>query len=231
MCNKYKYSYERTPDYCYEDSDVLINKENIKDKTLLDIFEREIVSLNQLELNRTPIKGNFDFKHLKDIHKFLFQDIYYWAGDIRTVSIAKTDLFCLPQYIDSFANDIFTKLKKEGYYMQYHISSKINNLVELFCDINALHPFREGNGRAQREYIECLAKVIGIDLDLSPIHQDDMIIASHEANNGDNKKMHKLFIDHYTELTIDEQISAIHAIVLDIDLIDNFEQILQSGKE
>lgn len=231
MNNKYKYSYESTPDYCYPNTDILINKENIKDGILLDQFEREIVSLNQLYLESTPVKGNFDLIHLKDIHKFLFHEIYYWAGDLRTVAIAKTDMFCLPQYIESYAEDIFTKLEYENYYLKYNTETKVKKLVELFSDINAMHPFREGNGRTQREFIECLAKVIGIDLDLSQISQDDMIIASHEANNGNTSKMHRCFVENYKDLSIDEQLDAIHMIISNQKVIDELEHILQPNQK
>ena len=109
--------------------------------------ERELVSLRIYELNEKPLKGNFDFKYLRNIHKYLFQDVYRWAGDIRDCNIAKQDLFCLAEYIESFANDIFNRLKTDKYYVNYDYETTLNKLVELFADINALHPFREGNGR------------------------------------------------------------------------------------
>ena len=66
-----------------------------------------MVALRVYELNEKPLKGNFDFKHLKDIHKYLFQDIYSWSGEIRKCNIAKKDLFCLKEHIETFGNDIF----------------------------------------------------------------------------------------------------------------------------
>ena len=193
MDNKYKYTYERTADYCYKDTDVLINKLNItNDKDLFDA-ERELVSLRTYELNETPLKGNFDFQYLKNIHKYLFQDVYRWAGDIRSCNIAKQDLFCLKEFIESFGNEIFNKLKKEKYYMDYDNETTLDKLVELFADINALHPFREGNGRSQRVFIESLAKINGIYLDLTNVSKDDMIIASHDSINGNYKKLKDMF--------------------------------------
>ena len=114
MDKKYKYTYEKTANYCYKDSDVLINKLNITNEKDLYDAERGLVALRTAQLNEEAIKGYFDFNHLKSIHKFLFQDIYRWAGDIRNCNIAKQDLFCLCEYIDSFANDIFSKLKKRS---------------------------------------------------------------------------------------------------------------------
>jgi len=93
MDNKYKYTYEKTADYCYKGTDVLINKLNITNDEDLFNAERELVSLRTYEINEKPLKGDMDFKYLKDIHKYLFQDIYRWAGDIRNCNIAKKDLF------------------------------------------------------------------------------------------------------------------------------------------
>ncbi len=193
MDNKYKYSYERTADYCYNDTDVLINKLNITNDEDLFNAERELVSLRTYELNETPLKGNFDFQYLKDIHKYLFQDVYRWAGDIRNCNIAKQDLFCLIEHIEAFGNEIFNKLKKEKYFVDYDNETTLEKLVELFADINALHPFREGNGRSQRVFIESLAKINGVYLDLTTVSKEDMIIASHDSINGNYKKLKEMF--------------------------------------
>ena len=76
MDNKYKYTYKRTSNYCYKGTDVLINKLNITNDKDLFNAERELVSLRTYELNENPLKGSFDFKYLKNIHKYLFQDVY-----------------------------------------------------------------------------------------------------------------------------------------------------------
>lgn len=162
------------------------------------------------------MKGNFDFKHLKDIHKYLFQDIYSWAGNIRNCNIAKKDLFCLKEYIEIFGNDIFDKLKKENYFINYDYSKKIDKLVELFADINALHPFREGNGRCQRIFVETLAKVNGIYLDLTNVSKIDMIIASHESINGDYSKLKDMFKKNSYILKEKERLEYINIYCLDI---------------
>lgn len=203
MDNKYKYTYERTANYCYKGTDVLINKLNITNDEDLFNAERELVSLRTYELNENPLKGNFDFKYLKDIHKYLFQDIYRWARDIRNCNIAKQDLFCLTEHIGSFSNDIFNKLKKEKYFINYDNETTIDKLVDLFADINALHPFREGNGRSQRIFIESLAKINGIYLDLTNVSKMDMIVASHESINGDCKKLKDMFKNN--SYTINEE--------------------------
>ena len=210
MDSKYKYTYEKTADYCYEGTNVLINKLNITNDDDLFNAERELVSLRTYELNEKPLKGNFDFKYLKDIHKYLFQDVYRWSGDIRNCNIAKQDLFCLTEHIESFGNDIFNKLEKEKYFVNYDTETKIDKLVELFADINALHPFREGNGRSQRLFIESLAKINGIYLDLTNVSKIDMIIASHESIKGDYKKLKYMFKNNSSIISEEERLKYIN---------------------
>ncbi|MCL2052211.1 MAG: Fic family protein [Lachnospiraceae bacterium] len=193
MDNKYSYSYERTADYCYPDSDVLINKLNIKDSKELFIAEREFVSYRVALLLDKPMKGNFDFKHLKAIHKHLFQDVFHWAGKSRKCNIAKTNWFCLAQHIDAYAEDVFGKINKSNYYLGLDYDSKITALAELFADIIALHPFREGNGRTQREFIGGLAKVNGIKLDFTKTEAREMIIASSESTAGNMTRLFEMF--------------------------------------
>ena len=215
MDNKYKYTYERTADYCYKGTDVLINKLNITNDEDLFNAERELVSLRTYELNEKPLKGSFDFKYLKSIHKYLFQDVYRWAGDIRNCNISKQDLFCLTEHIESFGNDVFNKLKKEKYFVDYDNETKLDKLVELFADINALHPFREGNGRSQRVFIESLAKINGINLDLTNVSKMDMIVASHESINGNYKKLRDMFKNNSHSISERERIDYINVYCSD----------------
>ena len=188
-----KYNYEKTANYCYKGTDVLINKLNIPNVEDLFNAERFLVSLRIAAFNDNPVKGNFDFEYLKSIHKYLFQDIYIWAGDIRNCNISKQDLFCLSDYIENYAKEIFYKLKEEKYFIEYDNETTLEKLVELFADINALHPFREGNGRSQRVFIEMLAKINGVYLDLTSVSKKDMIIASHDSINGNYEKLRNMF--------------------------------------
>ena len=210
MDNKYKYTYERTDDYCYKGTDVLINKLNITNEEDLFNAERELVTLRTYELNEKPLKGDFNFKYLKDIHKYLFQDVYRWAGDIRNCNIAKQDLFCLTEHIETFGTDVFSQLQREKYFIDYDNETTIDKLVELFADINALHPFREGNGRSQRVFIESLAKINGIYLDLTNVSKMDMIVASHDSINGNYEKLKEMFKENSHILSEEEKLKYIN---------------------
>jgi len=191
--DKYSYSYEYDENYCYKGTHTLRNVLGITDDAVLNETERKLVSLRVYDLLSYSIKGKFDFSHLKAIHRFLFQDLYAWAGQPRTVAIAKTNLFCLPQYIDSAAGDIFRKLKEQRYFISLDYEATLEALVSLFADINALHPFREGNGRTQREFIEELAKINGVNLDLTVVSSRDMVVASHESITGNYSKLRDMF--------------------------------------
>ncbi len=210
MNNRYQYTYETNNEYCYPNTSILKNKLNITNETDLYEAEKELVAYQITNLMQNPIKGNFDFNHLKAIHKRLFEKTYDWAGIPRTCAIAKENLFCLPQYIDQYAYNIFSKLEKNKYFIPYDYDEKLNLLIELFADINALHPFRDGNGRTQREFIEQLAKINGIDLDLTKVEKMDMIIASHESINGKYDKLKKMFDKNSKPLSKKEQLHYIN---------------------
>lgn len=178
--------------YCYPGTDVLINKLNIKDDDILSEAERKYTAIRGLELLNHPISGKFDLKHLQAIHKHLFQDIYPWAGEIRTVDIAKSNLFCLTQFIQSYADDIFGKLKFENYLIGLEKDEFVIRCAYYFCEINALHPFREGNGRSQREFIRELALNAGWIIDWHKINPDEMLKASISSFDVSNQMMEKL---------------------------------------
>lgn len=211
--DKYRYSYDRTPNYCYLDSDVLINKFDIRDGQKLSQYERQLVAIRSVELIENPIKGNFDFEHLKEIHKYLFQDLYYWAGEVRTCNIAKRDLFCLAEHINSYADSIFLDLKKNNYLIYKQDNDLIVSLVQLFGDINALHPFREGNGRCQRVFLNMIARVNGININFINVSDVAMIEASHEINNGNDKLMLNIFKENAEKISATEQESYIHQYI------------------
>ena len=206
--------YENYKDYFYEGTEVLKNKSGITNQQQLNDQERSIVALRISEISlmsykQLPGMGNFDFNHLKAINRFLFQDLYEWAGEMRKCEMEKLDIFCLYSNLEYFANSIFEGLKKDEYYIDLSYSDKLSKLADLFGDINALHPFREGNGRTQREFIEELAKVNGIDLDLTHIGQIKMIEASHRSMYGDNSYLLEMFNEYSSPSSRESQLFSI----------------------
>lgn len=179
--------------YCYPDSDVLINKFEIKDSKTLDAVERDLTSINVNSIIDDPVKGNLDLKHLQQIHKRIFDDIYEWAGKLRTVNISKGYMFHRFDYLEDAANGLFLKLKNEHYLFGKSSEEVTNRLAYYLGEINVIHPFREGNGRTQRAFIEYLAKVAGYDVDFSTVTQDEMIDASIKSFDCDYSPMEQMF--------------------------------------
>ncbi len=166
MNNDYNYEFEHDIQYCYENSNVLRNKLNIRDAKVLASAEREITALRIVDAKINTINGAFDLNHLCKIHQYIFSDIYEWAGQIRWVNISKGN-----------SNE------KLPYRLAYYLS-----------EINVLHPFRDGNGRAQRLFIEYLAQSCGYKVDFSTVTRDEMVEASVEAFLKDYNKMNQMFL-------------------------------------
>lgn len=183
--------------YCYPGTDVLRNNENIRDAAKLQKFEYQRTLERSLELQENPIQGNFDLKHLQAIHKHLFQDVYPWAGENRNVNIAKgSSHFCRWDYIESFANsDVFKNLKKDNLLVGLEKEAFTDRLAHHYAEINALHPFREGNGRSTRQFIEQLAIHAGYDLDYSKVDGNRWNDAARESFSGSTDAMKRVFAD------------------------------------
>lgn len=197
MNKDYSYDYTWDERYCYPHSNVLKNKLGITDAEQLRTTEREITSLRIASAKMNPIKGNFDLRHLLAIHRYVFGDIYDWAGEIRWVNIAKGNVFCPMQYIEENANSLFSKLKQEAYLGETTNEGMPLRLAYYLSEINVLHPFREGNGRAQRLFIEYLAERNDFIVDFSSVTDKEMIEASALAFGCDYEKMNALM----TEIT------------------------------
>lgn len=171
---------------------VLENKLGIKDVLTLNKNERRLSTIRAIDLRKKSFK-KFDFATLKKIHKEIFQDVYQWAGTVRKVNISKGKaFFCPVENINSYADTIFKKLEKENYLKGLSQDEFCKKAADLFGDINALHPFREGNGRTQREFIYHLAKNAGYELDLSELDKTKYMTASIESMLTSNEKMEKL---------------------------------------
>lgn len=165
--------------YCYPGSDVLINKLNIKDNQLLSEAERKIVLTKSYELRKNSKIGDFDLNHFLEIHKFLFEDIYPFAGKFRNENIAKGYFsFAEWQYIEPEIKRLFDKLKAENYLQGKSREELVKGLAYYLSELNVLHPFREGNGRTIREFIRELAFFNGYVLDLQNTTSDELLKAS-----------------------------------------------------
>lgn len=187
--------------YCYPNTDVLKNKYNIIDKAQLFSAEKDATILRVQELQENPVKGKFDFKHLKEIHKYIFQDIYEWAGETREVEIGKGNLFCLVANINSYAEDIFKRYFRECFALKNDKEKFVKALAKNYGDLNALHPFREGNGRTQREFARLVCLECGYDFSLKNTTHQEMLTASKLSfDEGDNSLLENIFNNAVQEL-------------------------------
>ena len=165
--------------YCYEGTNTLVNKLNIKDSEELESYETSVVSLKLMSLNKKGITGNFDIAHFVSIHKFLFEDIYNFAGLFRTENIAKDYFqFAEWEYIESELERLLSELKSENYLVGLSKEQFASRLAYYWAELNVLHPFREGNGRTTREFLRQLSLKNGYILNLYKVNSQELLNAS-----------------------------------------------------
>lgn len=187
--------------YCYANSDVLINKLGITDGSELFQAEKQLTFIRLTELQNMPIEGDFNFEHLKSIHKYIFQDLYEWAGEVRTVEIGKGNLFCTTPCIDSFAESVFGRYLESCKEAKNSKKKFVKVFADNYGDLNALHPFREGNGRTQREFARLVCRECGFVFDLSVTTHKEMLEASIQSfDHGDNSGLEKIFMQAVTSI-------------------------------
>jgi cell filamentation protein len=168
--------------YLYPGTNVLRNKLEIRDLTALDRAERRLVA--QRVKDGIP-RGNFDLDHLRAIHRHLFQDIYDWAGKLRTVEISKDGhQFQFRRYIETGMGDVHRRLVKADFLKGLSPEDFARAAGNIIGDVNYVHPFREGNGRTQLQYLKQLAQQAGYGLDLTKLDRTAWLQASREGHHA-----------------------------------------------
>jgi len=151
----------------------------------LDKYERlrTAEAIYDLELN--PVRGSFDQAHLQAIHRRIFEKVYPWAGELRRVNISRPASypFTLIPFLQKNLDEIFAKLASEGHLQSLAAAAFADRAAVYLGALNTLHPFREGNGRTQREFIRELALEAGHILDWSRVTQKQMVDASIVSHN------------------------------------------------
>ena len=178
--------YDAVDDYVYPGTTVLRNKVDIRDHEALDALEADVTAVRMLELWEQPIEGYFDFVHLCGIHRHLFQDVYERAGEIRTVDISRDgSRFAHVPMIEGYLQGELAKLPRENWLRGLPPEPFVGRLAHYMGEINATHPFREGNGRSQRVFCALLAEQAGYFIDFESVDQAQMyrvMIASFNGN-------------------------------------------------
>ena len=191
------YSIESLSDACYPGTSCLINKFDIRNEKQLAFVESRIVIGKTEELHKNPFSGNFDFTHYKAIHRFLFEDIYDWAGVIRTIDMSKKGTnFTKASQIEEMAGRIFGRLNRMNNYVGLDHKSFVDEITDFYCSTNMLHPFREGNGRTQRSFLQQLVQNAGYEVSFAMMDPDELMIATIQAANGVIDNLHSILMKH-----------------------------------
>ncbi len=186
----------------YDGSDVPINKLDLRDSELIHEIEAELL-LAAYEHFHTALneETRFDDTYFKEVHRYLFEKLYDWAGAYRTVNISKgQSMFCPYINLDNFSKEIFEQLKAENYLRGFEDPSFREKFAERLayftCELIVLHPFNEGNGRALRLFIDMIATFNGYEyIDYADALADNAYItASIDCMETNCTKMNEIIL-------------------------------------
>ncbi|MBI5323438.1 Fic family protein [Bradyrhizobium sp.] len=170
-------------DYCYPGTTVLKNKLDLRSAEELAAFEAEV---SDARADEELPAGNLDYEHFKSIHRHLFQDVYDWAGEPRTVRISKGgSMFCFPENIEAEATKLFTGLRRNGFLRGLDLKDFAERSAHFLAVLNAIHAFREGNGRTQLSFFLLLADQAGYALTLQELDPGAFLAAMVASFDGD----------------------------------------------
>lgn len=169
---------------CYPGTTVLRSRAELTDQDELDQFEQ----LMFLTRSEEPLPdGDLDYAHYRAIHRHFFQDVYVWAGEARQIRTGKGgNWFCYPEYIDAEMSRIFRNLKAENYLTDIgNLQDFAVRAAHFIAEINAIHPFREGNGRCQLTLLDILLQGAGFQMNEDRIDEAEFMQAMIASFMGD----------------------------------------------
>lgn len=165
----------------YEDSSVAINKLNITNEQVIQYLEEKLIEEAYIVFSKELHKDIvFDESYFKQLHKRTLGTLYEWAGKYRDFNMAKGDSrFCQGEFVESSSKKIFDELAKDNYLKDYKNKAKsefASKLAYYKCEINALHPFYEHNGRITRLFFDMIALYNGYEpIDYSKVSPKEYI--------------------------------------------------------
>lgn len=172
---------QNTDPYVYPETTVLRNRRDIRSQTDLSRFEADATARRIQQLEREPIRGALNVQHLQAIHRYIFQDVFPWAGEFRTVNIARPGqfYFAFSEQILPCLSNLFDDLLRERHLADTTSPDEFCNRAAYYMgELNAIHPFRDGNGRTQREFTRQLALKNGYTLNWAGVTRAAMGEAS-----------------------------------------------------
>ena len=178
--------------YCYVGTKVLKNRANI----------RRVKELRQFELAMTTQRfdeplpaGRFSVSHYCTVHHHLFQDVYSWAGKFRSVRISRNkSAFCYPENIAKEMRTLFANLRKRNFLRDLSQKEFAVRAAHFLAELNAIHAFRDGNGRAQLAFVIMLADRAGHPVNLAklrPVKFLEAMVASFFGNRRRHGRLHR----------------------------------------
>ena len=179
--------------YCYSGTSILKNKLNIRDEHILEQAELELSGLSSSLIDYA--EPPYNLQYLQAIHTQLFGDLYEWSGQLRQIDISKGDTrFCTFSRIEIETNNLLNSLQQQNYFQDLESKYFIPKLADLYCELNVIHPFREGNGRTQRIFFEHLIAYCGYGIDWSKINsKEHWVQANIEGFYGNLQPLIQIF--------------------------------------
>lgn len=180
--------YQADPDpYCYPNSSVLKNKAGLATEAELEEFETAMTFARSEE----PLpRGRLSASHYRAIHHHLFQDVYTWAGKDRTVRLSKGDsTFCYPEHIGAEMARVFAWLKQQRFLTGQSLPDFARRAAHFLAELNAIHPFREGNGRTQLTFLALLADRASHPLNLDKMDPQATLNAMIKSFSGNESPL------------------------------------------
>lgn len=183
-------------EYCYPGTTVLKNKLDLTNAEELAAFEAEV---SDARADEELPAGNLDYEHFRSIHRHLFQDVYEWAGEPRSVRISKGgSMFCFPENIEGEATRLFATLKRDDFLKRLTSRAFASKSAHFLAELNAIHAFREGNGRAQLSFFLLLAHQAGHSLSLEELDPGAFLAAMIASFDGDEQPLATI-IEHLVD--------------------------------
>ena len=190
---------------------VMKNCLGIEDAGTLSDAERKLTGIRAVEIRDgsapATTHGHFDADHLRAIHQHTFQDVYEWAGTTRgdplTIDgqqhkqpeqlIKATTSFEEASKVNARLDALCERLAQQDHLRGLSREEFSTRAADTMSELNQIHPFREGNGRTQREFMTQLGHQAGHEINFDGVTQQRMTVASFDAAQGDKDTMRRLF--------------------------------------
>ncbi len=168
--------------YCYRDTNVLKNRFGLRDGKRLRELEADISAVRQNDLLANPVQGRFTINHLCKIHRYLLGDVYAFAGHFRREDIMKgTTRFVAHREIKEKLMKLLNELAAERYLKGVGFDDLVERSAYYFAELNYIHPFREGNGRATREFMRQLYLLNEYEVNWGAVPTEELLSAMEDS--------------------------------------------------